>query len=540
MRHQTSKFITILIVYVSFFLLPLGLNASINNNLLSSIHAESSNDYYTWSELEFNKKFTESEESYILKKVIVRDWDLNKLPSKSPDFLNNALKGLVNLSKNKCVNIIFNNQNLQSFEVSFLQTFNAWQIQCKNKKMTTNSRLQFEKHINQIDPNFSNILEFNKLAYLYFNDQKEVFKDIYKQVNFEKANFISINFREIYFLKKILKEYEIDSENFNLFINKFYSLLGDELLASYYQIESFQELVFEQAYQLSNYYKTMGRYQDSLALLSILSEIDSNNKDHYLIQKYDLMLNLSRNEKIFILLKEFHSEVEIFNFMKHKLYLQYANSFNIDKQQIMDYFYSISDNFETDLKLNLAFEVSSFLYSEYNLTESLAFLEECCFESINNSQSVEYIFRYGALLEESKRIPEAEQFITKSIEYSGNNPSPIILNYLAYLWVEMDKNLDISENMLIKAVSDTDANNGAILDSLGWLYYKKNNLDIAEKWIHDAYILEPAEPEIIDHLSQVYKKQGRKKESQYLDAKILNFHKDYFKFEQVLNRNYED
>ena len=72
MRHQTSKFITILIVYVSFFLLPLGLNASINNNLLSSIHAESSNDYYTWSELELNKKFTESEESYILKKVIVR------------------------------------------------------------------------------------------------------------------------------------------------------------------------------------------------------------------------------------------------------------------------------------------------------------------------------------------------------------------------------------------------------------------------------------------------------------------------------------
>ncbi|MDA1284066.1 MAG: hypothetical protein O3C61_03990, partial [Proteobacteria bacterium] len=323
-------------------------------------------------------------------------------------------------------------------------------------------------------------------------------------------------------------------------INKFYSLLGDELLASYYQIESFQELVFEQAYQLSNYYKTMGRYQDSLALLSILSEIDSNNKDHYLIQKYDLMLNLSRNEKIFSLLKEFRSEVEIFNFMKHKLYLQYANSFNIDKQQIMDYFYSISNNFETDLKLNLAFEVSSFLYSKYNLTESLAFLEECCFESINNSQSVEYIFRYGALLEESKRIPEAEQFITKSIEYSGNNPSPIILNYLAYLWVEMDKNLDISENMLIKAVSDTDANNGAILDSLGWLYYKKNNLDIAEKWIHDAYILEPAEPEIIDHLSQVYKKQGRKKESQYLDAKILNFHKDYFKFEQVLNRNYEN
>ncbi len=540
MRQQNSKFITILIVYVFFCLLPLGLNASINNNLLSSIHAESSNDYYTWSELEQNNKFNDSNESYILKKIIVKDWDLNKLSLKSPDFLNNVLKGLVNLSKNKCVNIIFDNQNLQSFEVSFLQTFNAWQIQCKKKKMTTNSRLKFEKYINQIDPNFSNILELNKLAYLYFNNQKEVFRGLYKQVDFEKANFISINLREIYFLKKILKEYEIDSENLNLFVNKFYSFLGDELLASNYQIESFKELVFEQAYQLSNYYNTMGRYQDSLGLLSILSEIDSNNKDHYLIQKYDLMLNLSRNEKIFSLLKQFHSEIEIFNFMKHKLYLQYANSFNIDKQQIMDYFYSVSNNFETDLKLNLAFEVSSFLYSQYSLNESMVFLEKCCFESINNSRSVEYIFRYGALLEESKRILEAEKFIAKSIEYSGDNPSPIILNYLAYLWIEMGKNFETSENMLIKAVSDTDANNGAILDSLGWLYYKKNNLDIAEKWILDAYILEPAEPEIIDHLSQVYKQQGRKRESQYLDAKILNFHKDYFKFEQVLNRNNEN
>ena len=104
----------------------------------------------------------------------------------------------------------------------------------------------------------------------------------------------------------------------------------------------------------------------------------------------------------------------------------------------------------------------------------------------------------------------------------------------------MDKNFETAENMLVKAISETEANNGAILDSLGWLYFKKNNFDIAEKWIHSAYLLEPAEPEIIDHLSQIYKEQGRNKEAQYLDAKILNFHKDYFKFKEVLNRNYEN
>ena len=537
--NQTSKFITILIVYVFLFLLPSILNAVINNDMLSLIHADSSHDYYTWSELKLNKEFT-NEESYILKKIIVRDWDLNKLPLKSKNFLTNTLSGIINLDKGKCKIIVHDNTNLESFEKSFLLVFNAWQTQCKNTKITTKSRLQFNKNINKIDPNFSNIIEFNKLAYFYFNKQKKAFEDVYFKVDFEKAKFISINFREINFLKKILKEYKIDSSDLDLFVNKFYNLLGDKALADKYQIEKFQELVFEQAYQLSNYYKTMGRYQEALAILTVLGEIDSSNKDHYIIKKYEFMLNLSNNVKIFNLLRNFNSHTKVINLMKHKLYLQYAGHFNIEKLQMISYFNSVKDDFENELKLTLAFEVSSFLYSNYSLSESLKFLENCCFELINSSKSVEHNFRYGALLEESERISQAEKFITKSIEYSGNNPSPIILNYLAYLWIEMDKNFEISENMLIKAVSDTDANNGAILDSLGWLYYKKNNLDIAEKWIHNAYVLEPAEPEIIDHLSQVYKKQGRNKESHYLDAKILNFHKDYYRFEQVLNRYHEN
>jgi Tfp pilus assembly protein PilF len=91
--------------------------------------------------------------------------------------------------------------------------------------------------------------------------------------------------------------------------------------------------------------------------------------------------------------------------------------------------------------------------------------------------------------------------------------------------------------MLIKAVEDSNYQDGAIIDSLGWLYFKKGEMQLAEKWITDAYKLEPSEPEIIDHLSQVYKKQGRNKEAKFLDNKILLFHQDYFKIDEIKERN---
>ena len=39
--------------------------------------------------------------------------------------------------------------------------------------------------------------------------------------------------------------------------------------------------------------------------------------------------------------------------------------------------------------------------------------------------------------------------------------------------------------------------------------FEKNKIDLAEKWITQAYIMEPSEPEIIDHLSQIYLKLNR-------------------------------
>jgi hypothetical protein len=72
---------------------------------------------------------------------------------------------------------------------------------------------------------------------------------------------------------------------------------------------------------------------------------------------------------------------------------------------------------------------------------------------------------------------KSENIIQKSIDISNGN-YPSILNYLAYLWVENNQNLDKAEKMLVKAVEESNYEDGAILDSLGWLYFKKIKLNL--------------------------------------------------------------
>ena len=75
-------------------------------------------------------------------------------------------------------------------------------------------------------------------------------------------------------------------------------------------------------------------------------------------------------------------------------------------------------------------------------------------------------------MERNGKIKSSEKIIQKSLEISDNS-YPYILNYLAYLWVDNNRNLDKAEKMLIKAVEDSNYEDGAIIDSLVGCISKK-------------------------------------------------------------------
>lgn len=101
-----------------------------------------------------------------------------------------------------------------------------------------------------------------------------------------------------------------------------------------------------------------------------------------------------------------------------------------------------------------------------------------------------------------KKSDKTEQLLKEIIEADPNNVKA--LNYLAYGYIEQVIHLDEAEQML-KKVLELQPNVPAYLDSLGWLYYRKRNYELAEKYILKAINTKPNvfDKDIYEHLGDI-------------------------------------
>jgi tetratricopeptide (TPR) repeat protein len=116
----------------------------------------------------------------------------------------------------------------------------------------------------------------------------------------------------------------------------------------------------------------------------------------------------------------------------------------------------------------------------------------------------------GIALERAKRWPEAEADFQRALGLSPEQP--LVLNYLAYSWVELGQNLVEARRMLERAV-ELRPNDGNIADSLGWALYKLGDIPGAVRWLEKAVELESQSSVINDHLGDAYWAQGRRREA---------------------------
>ena len=80
---------------------------------------------------------------------------------------------------------------------------------------------------------------------------------------------------------------------------------------------------------------------------------------------------------------------------------------------------------------------------------------------------------------------------------------PNALNFVGYSWAEKGIKLDEAEIMIKKALSKK-PDDGAIIDSLGWVYYKKGNYQLALTELLKANQLVPDDPTIAEHIGDTY------------------------------------
>jgi tetratricopeptide (TPR) repeat protein len=144
-----------------------------------------------------------------------------------------------------------------------------------------------------------------------------------------------------------------------------------------------------------------------------------------------------------------------------------------------------------------------------------------------------FYFR-GICHERSKQWAKAEADLKKALELYPDQPH--VLNYLGYSWIDQHVNLDEGMRLIRKAV-DQRPDDGYIVDSLGWAYYRIGNYDEAIKHLERAVELKPMDPTINDHLGDAYWKVGRQLEAkfQWTHAKDLKPEPDELaKIEQKL------
>jgi tetratricopeptide (TPR) repeat protein len=129
----------------------------------------------------------------------------------------------------------------------------------------------------------------------------------------------------------------------------------------------------------------------------------------------------------------------------------------------------------------------------------------------DKASSVWYYYR-GICEERSKQWPKAEADMRKALELQADQPH--VLNYLGYSWVDQGVNLDEGMKMIKRAVEQR-PDDGYIVDSLGWAYYRTGNYDEAVKNLERAIDLKPEDPTINDHLGDAYWHVGRKLEAKF-------------------------
>lgn len=125
-------------------------------------------------------------------------------------------------------------------------------------------------------------------------------------------------------------------------------------------------------------------------------------------------------------------------------------------------------------------------------------------------RDVPTLFQLGAVLE---RAGDFEESATVFEEALANDPDHApTLNYLGYMWAERGVNLDRAAVMIEKAV-EIDPKNGAYLDSLGWVYFRLDRFDLAEKYLVAAAEIIPDDSTIQEHLGDLYRRTGRSTEA---------------------------
>ena len=142
-----------------------------------------------------------------------------------------------------------------------------------------------------------------------------------------------------------------------------------------------------------------------------------------------------------------------------------------------------------------------------------------------------FFFNFGAALERNGRFDDAAVKFAKAIELTDPEEQPErlaqTLNYLGYMWLDRDENLEEAGRMIIEA-NRLVPGEPAYIDSLGWYFFKIGKFEQAYGHLSEALELLDDEPDavILDHAAQALAAKGRFDDAVRYSARAVELAED--------------
>lgn len=134
--------------------------------------------------------------------------------------------------------------------------------------------------------------------------------------------------------------------------------------------------------------------------------------------------------------------------------------------------------------------------------DSIALLEPL---AAADDAPADVLFALASAYERTGRLAESEALFQRLLERAPDfHPA---LNYLGYMWAEEGKNLDRALKLVRRAVA-LEPDQGAYVDSLGWVHFQRGEDGLALRYLQRAVVLSPDEAEIQEHLGDVLARRG--------------------------------
>ena len=398
------------------------------------------------------------------------------------------------------------------------------------------------KFLNEIPERYIHLKNIQKaFLHCYFDTSKTevAFEDLIssEKNDFSRYNFFLANFfvhKNENTAAEILLKNSVNAYNSNLLLKQSLNFIKagkTKKIKKLFNCKDPADVIAEIFYVTANLYSSQKDYQLSNYYLKISLFLNSQ-----------FVPNKTLLAENFYYKKKYEISKDIYNSIRSigSVYSWYASksvAMILTETEGKEYSTSVLKS-EINLLPNLDFEkyyeIANFYRDNEYYKESINYYSLALKNIESNHHLIPKILdRRGTSYERIGDWEKAEMDLKESIKISPDQPH--VLNYLAYSWIEKEINIDQALKML-KRANTLKKNDGYIIDSLGWAYYKNQNYIDAEKFLQEAVEIMPLDPIINDHYADTLWMLKKNIQARYVWNYILSLDNAEQKLKDNINK----